>query len=404
MSGSLNGIRILDLTQSVAGPFATQILGDLGADVIKIERPKVGDDTRKWGPPFWNKESATFLAYNRNKRSLSVDLKEQSGREIFASLVKEADVLVQNLRPGALDKLGFSYEEVSRLNPKLIYCSITAFGHEGEMKDDPGYDPLIQAFGGLMSITGEEGRPPVRIPASILDQGTGLWAVIAILDALRQKEQTGKGSLIQTSLLNTALMWIPSQIVGYFADGTIPRRLGSGTVGIAPYQAFPTKNGYIIIAAGNDNLWKQLCKTINRIDLIVNPKFIHNPERVENRELLFEELSSALRDEDSEVWMEKLKKAGVPVTPVHNIDQIVNHEQVLSIGAFTETRHPQIENLKLVNTPFLNNGNYPAIDRVPPLLGEHTCEILGELGYCEEDINRLVKNQVIESVGILSKK
>lgn len=402
MTGSLNGIKVVDLTQSVAGPFATQILGDLGSDVIKIERPNVGDDTRKWGPPFWNQESATFLAYNRNKRSLAINLKEEAGREVFESLIKEADVLVQNLRPGALDKLGFSYEQVAAINPKMIYCSISAFGHEGEMKNDPGYDPLIQAFGGLMSITGEEGRPPVRIPASILDQGTGLWAVIAIMDAIRQREQTGKGSLVQTSLLNTALMWLPPQILGYFGDGSIPKRLGSGTLGIAPYQAFPTRNGYIIIAAGNDNLWRQLCLTINREDLIDDPRFIHNPERVENRELLVEELSRALQSDDSEAWLEKLKLVGVPVTPVHTIDQVVQHEQVAAIGAFAEIKHPQIESLKLINTPFLHNGNYPSIDKAPPLLGEHTNEILHELGYGVEQIHRLIEKKVIDDAGQLS--
>ncbi|WP_422124337.1 CaiB/BaiF CoA transferase family protein [Planococcus sp. X10-3] len=404
MSSSLKGIKVVDLTQSIAGPFATQILGDLGADVIKIERVDIGDDTRQWGPPFWGQESATFLAYNRNKRSLSINLKEEEGREILESLIKEADILVQNLRPGALDKLGFSYEQVAKNNSNIIYCSINAFGHNGDMKEDPGYDPLIQAFGGLMSITGEEGRPPVRIPTSILDQGTGLWAVIAIMDALKQREQTGKGSFIQTSLLNTALMWLPSQIVGYFADKTIPKRLGSGTVGISPYQAFPTKDGYIIIAAGNDNLWKQLCLTLKREDLISDPKFIHNPERVKNRDLLFEELSMVLQSEESEVWLEKLKKVGVPVTPVQTIDQVVQHDQILSIEAFKETNHPEIDNLKLINTPFLNNGKYPVIDKAPPLLGQHNIEILEELGFTENQIENFIKNSVINSSKVSSKK
>jgi crotonobetainyl-CoA:carnitine CoA-transferase CaiB-like acyl-CoA transferase len=389
MVGSLKGLKVLDITQSVAGPFATQILGDLCADVIKIERPSTGDDTRKWGPPFWGEDSATFQALNRNKRSIELDLKKSGGREILKSLIKEADILVQNLRPGSFDKLGFSYTEVSEVNPKIIYCSITAFGHAGPKKDDPGYDPLLQAFSGLMSITGEEGRPPVRIPASILDQGTALWSVIAILDAVRQRDMTGKGAYLQTSLLNTALMWLPAQICGYFADGTIPKPLGSGTTGIAPYQAYPTEDGYLIIAAGNDNLWEKLCFAIDREELIEDPRFVHNPERVENREILFEELEKTLRTKSSEIWIYRLSEAGVPVTPVHTLDQVVHHEQVLAINGFAKLSHPTITDFKLINTPFINNSSYPGIQKLPPLLGEHSKEILEELGYDEEKIKEL---------------
>jgi crotonobetainyl-CoA:carnitine CoA-transferase CaiB-like acyl-CoA transferase len=379
MFGSLEGIRVVDVTMSVAGPFATQILGDLGADVIKVERPEVGDDTRRWGPPFWEGESCTFSALNRNKRSVVLDLKDDRDRESFVELVAEADVFVQNLRPGSLTKLGLGHEEMRARNPRLVYCDMTGYGLEGPKAAAPAYDPLMQAFGGLMSLNGEEGRAPSRIPASILDQGTGMWTAIAVLDALRAREQTGEGAHVHTSLLNTALMWLPSQIMGYFAAEVVPQRLGSGTVGIYPYAAFPTSDSWVIIAAGNENLWQRLCAVIGREELTRDERFLLNPDRVAHREELFEELARTLRKSDGATWVKKLTAAGVPTTPIQTIDQVVADEQVAAIGALPVVPHPRIDDYRIVTMPIQIDGEYAPVRRVPPLLGEHNDEVLGEL-------------------------
>lgn len=379
MPGSLEGARVVDVTISVAGPFASQIMGDLGADVIKVERPPAGDDTRRWGPPFWGPDSATFQGLNRNKRSLLLDLSSEEDRGLLFQLVAEADVFVQNLRPGTLAKLGFGPEELRRRNPRLIYCEISGYGTVGPLSDRPAYDPLMQAFGGLMSLTGEEGRPPVRVPASILDQGSAMWAVIGVLDALRRRDRTGEGALVQTSLLQTALMWLPPQLMGYFAAGVVPARLGSATVGIAPYEAFPTADGWLIVGAGNDHLWQQLCRALKRPDLLEDPRFGSNPERVEHRQELHEELAAALRQESSEHWLGTLSEHGVPVTPIQSIEQVVHHEQVAAIGAIAQPAHPSLEQFRVINTPVQIDGVYYPVRLVPPELGEHSEEIRAEL-------------------------
>ncbi|MQA03401.1 MAG: CoA transferase [Streptosporangiales bacterium] len=383
MVGSLSGIRVIDVTTSVAGPFATQILADLGADVIKVERPGTGDDTRRWGPPFWEgangREGCTFTALNRNKRSCVLDLKDATDAARFRELLDSADVLVQNLRPGTLANLGFGYEEVFATNPGIIYCDMTGYGPDGSLADSPAYDPLMQAFGGLMSLNGETGRPPVRVPASILDQGTGMWTVIAALDALRAREKTGSGAHVHTSLLNTALMWLPTQFLGYFADGSVPPRFGSGAIGIYPYAAFPTADRYIIIAAGNQNLWTRLCKAIGREDLLDDPRFAQNPDRVTHRDELAEELSATLREVPSREWLVRLEEVGVPSTPIQTIDEVVVHDQVQAIGGFADVPHPRIDDFRVINLPIQIDGAYPSTRLVPPELGEHTAEIFAEL-------------------------
>lgn len=393
--GSLQGMRVLDCTASVAGPFATQILGDLGADVIKVERRDGGDDTRRWGPPFWGGESPMFLSLNRNKRSLALDLKTPEGKEVFGKLVTECDVLVQNLRPGSLAKLGFDHVRLRELNPRLIHCDMTGYGHTGPMREEPAYDPLMQAFSGLMSLTGEPGGAPVRIPASLLDQGTAMWTVIGVLDALRNREVTGEGCQVQTSLLQTAVMWLPSQLVGYLADGELPEKQGSGTKVIAPYQAFPTADGHLIIAAGNDNLWQRLCAAIERDELAADPRFVDNPSRVANRPALVEALSEALRTRSTAHWQQVLSAAGVPATPIRTVDEVVEDEQVRAVGILRQVEHPRIPDFTVINTPICRDGEYLGEPVAPPELGAHSAQILTDLGYSDPEVAELVDAGVV---------
>ncbi|MCI2417874.1 CoA transferase [Saccharopolyspora sp. K220] len=399
MDGSLRGLRVLDITASVAGPFATQILGDLGADVIKVERVEGGDDTRRWGPPFWCDESPMFLSLNRNKRSLALELKSAAGQEVLRRLIAESDVLVQNLRPGSLAKLGFDYERLREINPRLIYCDMTGYGHTGPLRDRPAYDPLMQAFSGLMSITGEPGRTPVRIPASLLDQGTAMWTVIGVLDALRVRDATGEGSVVQTSLLQTALMWLPSQLTGYLASGELPVKQGSGTQVIAPYQAFPTADGHLVVAAGNDNLWRRLCAAIGRDELSFDARFVDNPSRVANREELVETLSETLRKRTSAEWQEILGETGVPITAIRTLDEVVEDEQVQAVGILARAEHPRIPDFTVINTPICRDGEYLGTPSAPPQLGEHTEEILTELGFRGAEVEELVNSEVVARAG-----
>ena len=388
MFGSLAGIRVVDVTMSVAGPFATLILADLGADVIKVERPGVGDDTRSWGPPFWEGESCHFSALNRNKRSVELDLKDPEGAAHFRELLATADVFVQNLRPGSLAKLGFGYDEVAAINPRLIYCDMTGYGSDGPLASSPAYDPLMQAFSGLMSLTGEDGRPPSRIPVSVLDQGTGMWTAIAVLDALRTRDRTGLGTHLETSLLSTALMWLPGQFTGYFAAGEVPKRLGSGTVGIYPYAAFPTATGHVIIAAGNQNLWTRLCTAVDRTELLSDPRFDQNADRVDHRDELFAELSATLTKHDSDHWVSVLGAAGVPITPIQTLDEVAAHVQVAAIGAFQQVPHPRIPGYTSIALPVRGPDGRPEFRMAPPLLGEHTDEILAELAARRKDVEK----------------
>lgn len=384
MQGSLQGVRVVDLTMSVAGPFATLILADLGADVIKVERPDGGDDTRRWGPPFWGDESCHFTTLNRNKRSIALDLKDPADANRLHDLLATADVFVQNLRPGTVERLGFGYDALSARNPQLIYCDMSGYGSTGPMAESPAYDPLMQAFSGLMATTGQQGGPPSRVPVSILDQGTGMWAAIGVLDALRSREQTGNGTHLETSLLNTALMWQPTQFSNYFAAGEVPRRLGSGTIGIYPYAAFPTASGYLLIAAGNQNLWRRLCVAIERPDLPDNPRFVENADRVEHRDVLFDELAATLGEADTAHWTDVLNTAGVPCAPIQTLDEVAAHPQVEAIGALPHVAHPRIADYRVVALPVRDNEGYPAVRREAPLLGENTEEVLAEISRASE--------------------
>ena len=371
------------------------LLGDLGAEVVKVERPGGGDDTRSWGPPFWGEESTTFLALNRNKRSVALDLKHGEGQNILWDLVRQADVLVQNLRSKTLDKMGFGYDAVKAENPGLVYCSMTAYGNAGPMQRFPGYDPLMQAFGGLMSVTGEPDGSPVRVGTSIMDMGMGMWAVIGILGALRNRERTGEGQLVEMSLYETALSWIPYQIMSYLGTGEVPRRHGSGTAMLAPYEAYPTRDGYILVAVGNNSSWGKLCSALGLDELLEDLRFKDNPSRARNREALFQALAAALAVDTTEAWTKKLWEAGVPCSPIRTIDQVVAEPQTEAVGILRPTTHPRIDGYSEVGIPVSWNGMRPETVRVPPELGQDTREILREIGKSPEEIDRLVTEGAI---------
>jgi crotonobetainyl-CoA:carnitine CoA-transferase CaiB-like acyl-CoA transferase len=392
----LAGVTVLDLTKSAAGPYCTMILGDMGATVIKVERPGAGDDTRSWGPPFWDGSSASFLAFNRNKKSIVLDIKDPEGKKVLARLVEESDVLVDNLRAGTLERLGFGWDQASRMNPALVYCSMSAFGSVGPMKDDPGYDVLMQAFSGLMSVTGEPGRPPVRVGTSLVDMGMGMWGAIGILGALLRRRGTGRGQLVETSLFETALGWLPYQILGYFGTGETPQRYGSGLPMLAPYQAYPTRDGSIVIAVGNDGLWAKLCVALGIPESIDDERFARNPDRVRNREELFGLLASRLSTAESADWAKRLAEAGVPNSPIQTIDKVVEHPQTLSLDMLRRYEHPDVRNYTDVGMPVRWDGERPETRRVPPRLGNDSRTVLRGIGLADDEIDALIAGGVTE--------
>ncbi|MEV0184231.1 CoA transferase [Streptomyces sp. NPDC050625] len=392
---SMTGLRVLEIGTSVAGPFATQILGDLGAEVIKIERVTGGDDTRSWAPPAWNDESVAFLSFNRNKKSLALDFKTPSGRKILERLVGTVDVLVQNLRPGALAASGFSAGRLRQLNPRLIYCEMTGFGGRGPRGNQPAYDPLLQAYAGIVSITGEEGGAPVRVPVSILDMGTAMWSVIAVQDALSQRDRTGVGCHIETSLLQTAVSWLASSLVGVLAGGSSPSRLGSGVAGVVPYGAFPTSDGHVFISAGNDAAWGRLCDALDADDLRQDGTYATNPLRAQRRERVNADVARRTRRYTIKELLARLEAHQVPCAPVRDIAEVAQDEQVLELGQLQDLPHAAIPDLRVINTPATFDGAYPPHQSAPPALGEHSAHVLRSVGATEEDIARLIADGVV---------
>jgi crotonobetainyl-CoA:carnitine CoA-transferase CaiB-like acyl-CoA transferase len=391
----LEGVVVADLTQNVAGPFCTQILGDMGAEVIKVERPGRGDDARAWAPPWWGDESATFLALNRNKRTRALDLKHDAGVAVLKRLVARADVFVQSLRAGVVRSLGLDFAGASALNPRLVYCSITAFGTRGPLADRPGYDPLMQAYGGLMSINGHPGGEPARVGTSIVDMGTGMWAALGIVAALRERDATGRAVEVTTALFETALMWVSYQAMGWFASGEVPEPQGSGTAMIAPYQAFPAADGYVMIAAGSDALFARLAAALGAPDLARDARFLDNPSRVANRAALVEAISALTASRKAADLLEALRVAGVPSAPILRIDQVMEEPQTTESGMLVSAPHPRHPGYRAVALPIQWNGARPGVRRVPPRLGEHDADVLTWLGYTLDDIRTLRQQRVL---------
>jgi crotonobetainyl-CoA:carnitine CoA-transferase CaiB-like acyl-CoA transferase len=387
--GALADLVVLDLTRILSGPFATMTLADLGADVIKIEQPGQGDDTRQWGPPFQGEEAAYFLSVNRNKRSLAVDLKSAEGLAAVRKLALTADVLVENFRPGTAARLGLGYEELSTENPGLVYASISGYGQTGPDAHRPGYDAIAQARSGIMSVTGEAAGPPVRVGVSSADLTAGMWATIGILAALHEKGRTGQGQWVDISLLDGSVSWLTYVSSGYFASGNTPQRYGSAHPTIVPYQAFATADGFAMVAVGNDGLWRRFAQAIGRADLATDANYANNPARVARRGALLPLIEGVMRTRTTEEWVQLLDAAGVPVGPIQTVDQALADPQVLARGMVATVQHPTEGELKMVNCPIKLSRTPATVRTAPPLLGQHTDGILTGLGFNGDRISSL---------------
>lgn len=385
----LNGVRVLDLSRVLAGPYCTMVLGDLGAEVIKVEPPE-GDETRGWGPPFAGRESAYYLCVNRNKRDMVINLKTDEGKTILRELAIQSDVLVENFRPGTLNKFGLDFETLHALNPKLIYCSITGFGQTGSMKDKPGYDFMIQASGGLMSITGEPDGEPMKTGVAVVDLFAGQNAIIAILAALQARTLTGEGQHLDIALFDSQLGWLANVASNYLISGKLPKRHGNAHANIVPYQSFQASDGWFAIAVGNDRQFVRLCELLGKPELAANEKFATNSARVQNREEIIALLASIFKMASVAEWLEKLDKAEIPCGPINNFEQVFSMPQVKEREMLVQMEHPTIGALPLVGSP-LKMSATPVEYRIPPpLMGEHTEDILMDvLGYSNEKVKEL---------------
>lgn len=367
--GPFAGMVVIELGNSVAAPFAGQILGELGANVIKIEKAD-GDDARRWGPPFWEGASPFFQALNRNKKSVVCDLRDpQQVEELKQYICDHADIVIQNLRPGHVEKLGLDGKTLLERQPRLIYCNLGAFGREGPLKDRPGYDPLMQAFGGIMSTTGEPGRPAVRVGASIVDMGTGMWGIIGVLTALFERQASGKGKIIDVSLFETATTWVSLLAAQYLSCGEVSQKQGSGAAGIVPYKGYLTRDGELVIAAGSDALFKALATTVDKPEWITDPRFTDNPRRVENQVELYARLDEIIATQTTEFWIARLEAAGVPCAPVNNLAQMVAHPQTEALGLLQAVPGT---GMRFIGLPISFDGVRPQPYAAPPKLGEHT--------------------------------
>lgn len=372
----LKELIVVEIGHSVAAPYAGQILGDLGAKVVKIEKTDGGDDARVWGPHFIDDTSTTFLCLNRNKYSVTVNLRDEKevGR-LREFITRDADVVIQNLRPGSIEKLRLDSGSLRARNERLIYCNLGAFGKTGPLSHLPGYDPIMQAYGGIMSVTGEEARPPVRVGVSLVDMGTGMWAVIGILSALQQRHATGRGCEIDVSLYESALAWMTVPVASYTASGEVPARLGSGAMITAPYGAYRTCDGHIVIAAGNQSLFERLSRALGHREWVDDVRFRTSEDRLNNKQALEGLIETELSANPTSAWVSLLHQAGVPCGPIHDVSQVVSAPQTQALGMLQKSSD---DRLRLVALPISFDGARPGLRTPPPELGKHTREIFGQ--------------------------
>ncbi len=392
----LDSIHVLDLSRHLAGPYCAMMLGDLGAEVIKVERPGVGDETRQWGPPFLGGESAYYLCCNRNKKSLTLNLKDEAGIAIVRQLAVQSDVLIENFRIGGLDAVGLDYASLKEINPRLIYCSISGFGHTGPDHELPGYDFLIQGRGGFMSITGERDGPPMKVGVAIVDVASALFACNAVLAALLARGHTGEGQHIDIALLDSQIALLANVGSNYLCSGDVPRRWGNAHSSIVPYQAFQAMDDYLILAIGNDGQWERFCAAAEVSAWASDERFATNPQRVAHRAVLIPMLADLFRQHPVAEWLQRCADADVPAGPVNALDKVFADPQTLARGMRVEMPHPTAETVRLAGTPLNLSGTPPQMRMPPPLLGEHTDEILtNRLGLNDKTIANLHRDGVI---------
>jgi crotonobetainyl-CoA:carnitine CoA-transferase CaiB-like acyl-CoA transferase len=391
----LDGVRVLDLSRVLAGPFCGMLLADLGAEVLKVEDTAAGDESRTW-PPHKDGEAAAYLVINRNKRDMTLDLKQPEGAEVLRRLAGRADVLIENFRTGTMEGFGLGYDALSALNPRLVYCSISAFGRTGPRADGAGYEALMQAFSGIMSITGEPDGPPVRCGVSFLDLTTGILCAYGIANALLWRQRSGLGQRVDGSLLETAVAMLGYHAEGYLLTGAVPRALGSSHPSVVPYRNFQCRDGqWVFIAAANDRLWQRLAPALELAGLVRDPRFATNPERVRNRQELEAALEEVVARHDREPLLKRLDEAGVPATPVNTVDQLMNDPQTAARGIIERVVHPRLGEIPLLGTPLKFSRMKPGARTPAPLWGQHTDEILAEHGYSGEEIAALRTKKVI---------